>query len=79
MRVTEVLPGAVRTEEFGLVRFDGDKDKAEKPYVGITPLTAEDIAECVRWAVSLPPHVNIDRIDVKPVRQGGVALFARDD
>jgi len=79
VRVTEVLPEAVRTEEFGLVRFDGDEDKAEKPYAGITPLTAEDIAECVRWAVSLPPHVNIDRIDVKPVRQGGVALFARDD
>ncbi len=78
VRVTEVLPGAVRTEEFGLVRFDGDEDKAEKPYAGITPLTAEDIAECVRWAVSLPPHVNIDRIDVKPVRQGGAALFARD-
>jgi len=78
VRVTEVLPEAVRTEEFGLVRFDGDEDKAEKPYAGITPLTAEDIAECVRWAVSLPPHVNIDRIDVKPVRQGGAALFARD-
>jgi len=78
VRVTEVLPGAVRTEEFGLVRFDGDEDKADKPYEGITPLTAEDIAECVRWAVALPPHVNIDRIDVKPVRQGGAALFARD-
>ncbi|CAA9464951.1 MAG: FIG01310822: Short chain dehydrogenase [uncultured Rubrobacteraceae bacterium] len=78
VRVTEVLPGAVRTEEFGLVRFEGDEEKAEAVYRGITPLTAEDIAECVRWAVSLPPHVNIDRIDVKPIRQGGAALFARD-
>ncbi len=77
VRVTEVMPGAVRTE-FGLVRFGGDEEKAEKPYKGITPLTAEDVAECVRWAVTLPPHVNIDRIDVKPIRQGGVTLFERD-
>ncbi|MDP9458617.1 MAG: SDR family NAD(P)-dependent oxidoreductase, partial [Actinomycetota bacterium] len=77
VRVTEVMPGAVRTE-FGLVRFEGDEEKAERPYKGITPLTAEDVAECVRWAVTLPPHVNIDRIDVKPIRQGGVALFRRD-
>lgn len=77
VRVTEVMPGTVRTE-FGLVRFEGDEEKAEKPYAGITPLTAEDVAECVRWAVTLPPHVNIDRIDVKPIRQGGVALFERD-
>lgn len=77
VRVTEVLPGAVRTE-FGLVRFEGDEEKAEAPYRGITPLTAEDVGECVRWAVTLPPHVNVDRIDVKPIRQGGVALFARD-
>ena len=77
VRVTEIMPGAVRTE-FGLVRFEGDEEKAEKPYKGITPLTAEDVAECVRWAVTLPPHVNIDRIDVKPIRQGGVALFERD-
>ena len=77
VRVTEVMPGAVRTE-FGLVRFEGDEEKAERPYKGITPLTAEDVAECVRWAVTLPSHVNVDRIDVKPIRQGGVALFKRD-
>jgi NADP-dependent 3-hydroxy acid dehydrogenase YdfG len=57
VRVTEVLPGAVRTK-FGLVRFEGDEEKAEAPYKGITPLTAEDIAECVRWTVTLPPHVS---------------------
>ena len=78
VRVTEVMPGAVRTE-FGLVRFEGDEEKAEAPYRGITPLTPEDVAECVRWAVSLPPHVNVDRLDVRPVRQGAVALFARDE
>ncbi len=77
VRVTEVLPGAVRTE-FGLVRFEGDEEKAEAPYKGITPLSAEDVAECVRWAATLPPHVNVDRIDVRPVRQGGAAMFARD-
>ena len=77
VRVTEVLPGAVRTE-FGLVRFEGDEEKAEAPYKGITPLTAGDIAECVRWTVALPPHVNVDRIDVRPIRQGGAAMFARD-
>ena len=77
MRVTEVLPGAVRTE-FGLVRFGGDEEKAEAPYKGISPLTADDVAECVRWAVALPPHVNVDRIDVRPVRQGGAAVFSRD-
>ena len=56
----------------------GDEERAETPYKGITPLTAEDVAECVRWAVSLPPHVNVDRIDVKPVRQAGVARFVRE-
>lgn len=78
VRVTEVMPGAVRTE-FGLVRFEGDEEKAEAPYRGITPLTPDDVAECVRWIVTLPPHVNIDRLDVRPVRQGAATLFARDD
>ncbi len=77
VRVTEVLPGLVRTE-FGLVRFGGDEERAEAPYRGLTPLTAEDVAECVRWAVTLPPHVNVDRIDVKPVRQATTTLYARD-
>jgi NADP-dependent 3-hydroxy acid dehydrogenase YdfG len=77
VRVTEILPGAAETE-FGLVRFGGDEERAEAPYKGITPLTADDVAECVRWAVTLPPHVNVDRIDVKPVRQAGVARFVRD-
>ena len=78
VRVTEVMPGAVRTE-FGLVRFEGDREKAEKVYRGITPLTPEDVAECVRWVLTLPPHVNVDRLDVRPVRQGGVQFFARDE
>ncbi|MDQ5812575.1 MAG: SDR family NAD(P)-dependent oxidoreductase [Actinomycetota bacterium] len=77
VRVTEILPGAVETE-FGLVRFGGDEERAKAPYEGITPLTDDDVAECVRWAVTLPPHVNVDRIDVRPVRQAGVARFVRE-
>jgi NADP-dependent 3-hydroxy acid dehydrogenase YdfG len=77
VRVTEILPGAVETE-FGLVRFGGDEEKAKAPFKGITPLTDDDVAECVRWAVTQSPHVNVDRIDVRPVRQAGVARFVRE-
>ncbi len=65
VRVTEILPGMVETE-FSVVRFDGDADRAEQVYAGLTPLTAGDVAECIRWATSLPSHVNIDSIVVKP-------------
>ncbi|MGI5166879.1 SDR family NAD(P)-dependent oxidoreductase [Spirillospora sp. CA-253888] len=67
VRVTEVAPGLVRTEEFSLVRFKGDEAKAAKPYEGVPePLVADDVADCVAWAVTRPAHVNIDRIDVQP-------------
>jgi NADP-dependent 3-hydroxy acid dehydrogenase YdfG len=70
VRVTEVAPGMVRTEEFSLVRFKGDADKAAKTYEGVPhPLTADDVADCVAWAVTRPSHVNIDRIDLKPRAQ----------
>lgn len=65
VRVTEILPGLVETE-FSVVRFGGDTDRAAKVYEGLQPLTAGDVAECIRWAASLPSHVNIDSIVVKP-------------
>ena len=70
IRVTEIAPGMVKTEEFAKVRFHGDMDKANKTYEGIAePLVAADIAEAIRWAVMLPPHVNIDSMIIRPVAQ----------
>jgi NADP-dependent 3-hydroxy acid dehydrogenase YdfG len=67
VRITEVAPGLVRTDEFSLVRFRGDAERADKVYEGVPePLTAEDVADCVAWAATRPSHVNIDRIDLKP-------------
>jgi NADP-dependent 3-hydroxy acid dehydrogenase YdfG len=60
----------VRTEEFSLVRFDGDAEKAAAVYAGVDkPLVAEDIAECIAWSATLPHHVNIDRLVVRPLAQ----------
>ncbi|MBW1817664.1 MAG: SDR family oxidoreductase [Deltaproteobacteria bacterium] len=76
LRVTNIEPGLAETE-FNLVRFKGDKEKATQLYKGTDSLTAEDIAETVYWAVSRPPHVNINRIEVMPVCQSW-AMFAID-
>lgn len=76
MRVTEVLPGLVETE-FSLVRFKNDAERAAQPYEGIVPLTAEDIAECISWAATRPPHVNIDEILVRPRAQAAATVIAR--
>jgi NADP-dependent 3-hydroxy acid dehydrogenase YdfG len=65
VRVTEVAPGMVETE-FSLVRFGGDEAAAAKVYEGMRPLSAGDVAECIRWALAQPPHVNIDEIIVRP-------------
>jgi NADP-dependent 3-hydroxy acid dehydrogenase YdfG len=76
IRVTEVAPGLVETE-FSLVRFHGDRKAAKEPYQGIKPLTAEDIADCVLFAVTRPPHVDIDEIVVRPVAQANAVTVAR--
>jgi NADP-dependent 3-hydroxy acid dehydrogenase YdfG len=70
VRVTEIAPGMVKTEEFSLVRLGGDQAKADAVYAGVeAPLSAEDIAEAVRWVVTRPPHVDIDLMVIKPVAQ----------
>lgn len=68
VRVTNIEPGMTETE-FSVVRYRGNKDAADKVYAGMQPLTGEDIAECAYWAVSQPPHVNINRIEVMPTAQ----------
>ena len=70
IRITEIAPGMVKTDEFAVTRFGGDKAKAEKVYEGVDkPLTDADIAETIRWAVMLPSHINIDLLVVRPLAQ----------
>ncbi|MGD3110545.1 SDR family oxidoreductase [Streptomyces sp. YGL11-2] len=70
VRVIEVAPGMVKTEEFASTRFRGDNTKAAKVYEGVAePLSAEDVADTVAWAITRPPHVNIDLLVVRPRAQ----------
>lgn len=70
IRVTEIAPGMVKTDEFAVTRFAGDKTKAAKVYEGVEkPLTDADVAETIRWAVMLPEHINIDLLVVRPLAQ----------
>ena len=68
IKVSEVRPGMVETE-FSVVRFHGDRQRADKVYEGVKPLSAEDIADVIGWIVSLPPHVNVNDILVMPTQQ----------
>jgi NADP-dependent 3-hydroxy acid dehydrogenase YdfG len=68
IRVAEVAPGMVETE-FSLVRFDGDRERAEKVYEGLTPLAGEDVGEVIAFIVTRPPHVDIDYASIKPTAQ----------
>jgi NADP-dependent 3-hydroxy acid dehydrogenase YdfG len=70
VRVVELAPGMVKTDEFAVKRFGGDKDRAAKIYEGVAePLTADDVAEAVRWSVMLPHHFNIDLMVIRPLAQ----------
>ncbi|WP_370247888.1 SDR family NAD(P)-dependent oxidoreductase [Nocardioides sp.] len=70
VRVCEVAPGMVHTEEFSLVRFGGDQAKADAVYAGVPdPLVADDVADAITWVVTRPPHVNIDSLVIKPRAQ----------
>ena len=76
IRVTSVDPGMVETD-FSNVRFHGDKARAAKVYEGVTPLTPEDIADTIVWAVTRPAHVNIARISLTPIDQANAFLLNR--
>jgi NADP-dependent 3-hydroxy acid dehydrogenase YdfG len=76
VRLTEIAPGAVQTE-FSLVRFGGDTQRADAVYAGITPLTAEDVAEVIGFVAARPPHVNIDQIVIRPRDQASASRYHR--
>lgn len=79
IRVIEVLPGLVKTEEFALKRMRGDASKAENIYAGVPkPLTAEDVADVCAYAVNLPHHINLDEIVMRPVKQAAQHKLIRD-
>jgi NADP-dependent 3-hydroxy acid dehydrogenase YdfG len=76
VRVSEIAPGMVHTE-FSKVRFHGDQQRAEAVYEGMTPLSAGDVADCVAFAVTRPPHVNIDTLIVLARDQSGATTVHR--
>lgn len=70
VRVIEIAPGMVKTDEFAVTRFSGDAEKAAKVYAGVAePLSADDVADTITWAVTRPSHVNIDLLVVRPRAQ----------
>ena len=77
IRVIEIAPGNVATDEFALVRFHGDAERAAKVYQGYQPLVAEDIADAITWALTRPEHVNIDLMIVRPRAQASNTSIAR--
>lgn len=77
IKVSSIAPGAVNTE-FSQVRFDGDKDKADKVYVGFDPLYAEDIAECILFILTAPDHVNIADMTILPKSQADSRMIHKE-
>jgi 3-hydroxy acid dehydrogenase/malonic semialdehyde reductase len=77
VRVTSIDPGMVETD-FSLVRFRGDEARAAKVYQGVTPLTPEDVADAILWAVSRPAHVNIAHVLMTSVAQANSLMFHRE-
>ncbi|MGC5050204.1 SDR family oxidoreductase [Micromonospora sp. DT48] len=70
VRVIEIDPGMVKTDEFSLTRFGGDTERAAAVYAGVDePLLAEDVADCIAWCATRPQHVNVDRLVVRPLAQ----------
>ncbi|MCW2841439.1 MAG: oxidoreductase [Aeromicrobium sp.] len=79
VRVTEIAPGMVRTDEFALNRFAGDADKAASVYAGVRePLVAEDIADAIVWVATRPHHVNVDLLVLKPLAQAAAHKVHRE-
>jgi NADP-dependent 3-hydroxy acid dehydrogenase YdfG len=78
VRIVEIAPGMVETEEFSLNRFAGDAERAAAVYAGVEhPLTADDIADCIAFAVTRPAHVDIDLMVIKPIAQAAPWLVTR--
>src|SRR6185312_2904834 len=77
IRVTEILPGMVETD-FSRVRFDGDEERAAKVYQGITPLSADDVADVISFAATRPSHVNLDSVVLKPRAQASGSRAHRE-
>ena len=78
IRVTEIAPGMVQTD-FSVIRFHGDRERAAQVYRGVEPLTADDIADCIAFAVTRPPHVDIDMLVIRPVAQAAAYQVARSE
>ena len=80
IRVIEIAPGMVRTDEFALTRFDGDAARADAVYAGMAePLTAEDVADTIAWTVTRPAHVNVDLLVLRPRAQAAAHKVHREN
>ena len=77
IRVSTIDPGMVGDTEFSDVRFEGDQEKKDAVYRGVDYLTPADVADCILWAVTRPPHMNVDEIVVKPLQQASQDQIVR--